>query len=253
MLIKISRDGKIETRDFSLISHRGGRGFGPENTLRSLEGALESGVEMIETDVRMSSDGVPVIHHSPFIGLRLLGHTPLEEIRERAPDIPTLEEFMHAADGRCAMNLEVKRCDPSILAEVLTAAESSISILVSTFDADFLAEFGASCTGTDLGLLSQYEPVHGRMVKEAERCGANVLLPVSFSINEDLIDAAHSAGLRLIAWTVNSTEQLEELVSYGVDGVITDSYLELERFLESGADNIRVGRAVVPESGGNPP
>ena len=92
MDVDVVVDGEVLTKDFVLISHRGGKGFGPENTLQSLQGALDFGVEMIETDVRMSADGVPVIHHSPFIGLRLLSRMDMEEIRQREPDLPTLQE-----------------------------------------------------------------------------------------------------------------------------------------------------------------
>lgn len=46
-----------------LIGHRGARGFAPENTLPAIERAAEFGCAMVEIDVHLSRDGVPVVHH----------------------------------------------------------------------------------------------------------------------------------------------------------------------------------------------
>lgn len=221
-------------RGFKLISHRGGKGFGPENTMQSLQGALDFGVEMVETDVRMSADGVAVIQHSPFIGLRLLSRMDLGEIRERAPEVPTLREYLELGAKRCEMNLEIKRCDAGVLAATIAAAGPHLNILVSSFDADFLVEFMDLGTGLELGLLGQYELSPERTLRYAARCGASTLLPVSFAVRDTFVDMAHEAGLGVITWTVNSSEQLRDLVEAGVDGVITDLYPELMSFLRQG-------------------
>jgi glycerophosphoryl diester phosphodiesterase len=234
MFIKICNDGDIETRELTLISHRGGKGFGPENTLQSLQGALDFGVEMIETDVRMSSDGVPVIHHGPFLGIHLLGRLSITEIRDKAPDIPTLREYLDLAGGRCAMNLEVKRCDAGVLAEVIADARPSFPVLVSSFDGDFLSLFRGEGSPVELGLLTQYELAADHLLTDAHRCGAAAVLPASFIVNDGLVDMSHEAGLRVITWTVNSTALLQETLAAGVDGVITDSYSELKASLENG-------------------
>jgi glycerophosphoryl diester phosphodiesterase len=232
-------NSKVESKELALISHRGGKGFGPENTLQSLEGALNFGVEMIETDIRMSADGIPVIHHGPFLGLHLLGRITLSEIKERSPDIPTLREFLDLAGSRCSLNLEVKRCDPSALAEVLLDCQPSKPILVSSFDTDFLESFERTGSPSDLGLLSQFDPDGDRLLREARRCGATTVLPVSFIVKRELVKTAHAADMRVITWTVNSTEQVEEVIAEGVDGIITDSYPQLSDFLASEVIDMR--------------
>jgi len=233
MLIEIRGGGKGMRRELALISHRGGKGFGPENTLQSLQAALDFGVEMVETDVRMTADGIPVIQHSPFIGLHLLSRMDIAEIAAKAPEIPALHGFLDLAASRCAVNLEIKKCEIGVLAEAIDTASFAYPVLVSSFDADFLQDFVKTGSKAELGLLSQYELATERMLKEAERCGATTLLPVSFAIKRALVDAAHEAGLKVITWTVNSTELLIEMVMAGVDGVITDAYPELKSFLES--------------------
>ena len=244
MLVEIRGGGRGMRRELALISHRGGKGFGPENTLQSLQAALDFGVEMIETDVRMTADGIPMIQHSPFIGLHLLSRMDLAEIAEKAPEIPTLNGFLELAAGRCAMNLEIKKCDAGVLAKAIDTASFAYPVLVSSFDADFLQDLVKAGLEVELGLLSQYELAAERMLKEAERCGATTLLPVSFAIRRALVDAAHEAGLKVITWTVNSTELLMEMVMAGVDGVITDDYPELKSFLESAPQAREAAEAV---------
>lgn len=253
MLIKVYNDGAVEIRELTLISHRGGKGFGPENTLQSLQRALDSGVEMIETDVRISSDGVPIIHHGPFLGLGLLGRKTFAEIRERYPDIPTLREWLDVAGSRCALNLEIKRCDAGVLAEVIAASRLSFPLLVSSFDAEFLESFRGTGNPAELGLLAQYEIASDRIFAEAGRCGASTVLPASFILDEVLVETAHEQGYRVIAWTVNSASVLQDTIASGADGVITDAYLELKACLEEGLPDPYGEISAVAECGGSTP
>ncbi|MCB1159059.1 MAG: glycerophosphodiester phosphodiesterase, partial [Leptospiraceae bacterium] len=41
-------------------------------------------------------------------------------------------------------------------------------------------------------------------------------------VNPDFVKACHEKGLKLIPWTINSEEHIEEIMSYGVDGIISD-------------------------------
>ena len=50
------------------IGHRGARGFAPENTLPAVERAAQLGCDMVEIDVHLSRDGVPVVHHDDRLG-----------------------------------------------------------------------------------------------------------------------------------------------------------------------------------------
>jgi glycerophosphoryl diester phosphodiesterase len=56
---------------FNLQGHRGARGLKPENTLPSLEVALDLGVTSIETDVHLTRDDLPVLFHDPTVSARV--------------------------------------------------------------------------------------------------------------------------------------------------------------------------------------
>jgi glycerophosphoryl diester phosphodiesterase len=72
--------------------HRGARGLAPENTLPGFEIALDLGVSSVETDVRLTRDGVPVLFHdtaiSPSLCSLLPGrNAPLPETQPRVVDL----------------------------------------------------------------------------------------------------------------------------------------------------------------------
>ena len=53
----------MAARTIEIQGHRGARGLLPENTLPAFERAIELGVDVLELDIGMTRDGVPVVHH----------------------------------------------------------------------------------------------------------------------------------------------------------------------------------------------
>lgn len=110
--------------NFVIIAHRGASAYYPENTMAAFKGAVEMGAEMIELDVMMSKDGVPVAFHDAKLnnhsnGKGLISNHTLSELKKldagswfnpRFSDqkIPTLEEVLAFASGKIALNIEIK-------------------------------------------------------------------------------------------------------------------------------------------------
>lgn len=97
-----------------IIGHRGARGLAEENTIASFEKALALGVDMVEFDIRVTKDNVPVAHHDAFIRLPdqaatvfIADHT-LEELRKHKPDLVTMAEAFDFIDARIPIYLEIK-------------------------------------------------------------------------------------------------------------------------------------------------
>lgn len=57
-----------------LAAHRGDQAHAPENTMHAFERAIRLGVDMIETDIHMSSDGVMFIMHDDLVDRTTNGH-----------------------------------------------------------------------------------------------------------------------------------------------------------------------------------
>jgi glycerophosphoryl diester phosphodiesterase len=109
---------------FIVIAHRGASADYPENTMAAFKGAIELNAEMIELDVMMSKDGVPVVFHDAELddhtnGSGLISNYTLEELKEldagswfdskfANEPIPTLDEVLGWASGKIALNIEIK-------------------------------------------------------------------------------------------------------------------------------------------------
>ncbi len=90
--------------------HRGARGLWPENTVGGFARTLELGVDVLELDVALTADGVPVLHHDQA----LRGDT----VRDRGPCRP--QDPMYPYVGRPIRELtlaQVKTVDAGILHE----------------------------------------------------------------------------------------------------------------------------------------
>ena len=114
---------KFETENKVLVAgHRGNPSEFPENTMASFQSAVEVGVDMIETDIHLTKDGVLVLIHDHDVnrttdGIGLVREKTYEEIKklnagteEMPSPIPTLSEFLEycASVPGLLLDLEIK-------------------------------------------------------------------------------------------------------------------------------------------------
>ncbi|WP_131795586.1 glycerophosphodiester phosphodiesterase [Fluoribacter gormanii] len=99
-----------------LIAHRGAHNNAQgiiENTRAAFDLAKELGCWGIEFDVHATADKVLVVNHDPTLK-RLWGHDRaianlnFNELRDLAPDVPTLDEVIAAYGGRMHLLIELK-------------------------------------------------------------------------------------------------------------------------------------------------
>lgn len=100
-----------------LIGHRGARGLAPDNTLASFAKAIACNVDMIETDVQQTSDGVLVLFHNKKIPIkgksRHFRNASHETVLLHNQDVPTLAEAIEFINKRTRMMVEVKPGTPT--------------------------------------------------------------------------------------------------------------------------------------------
>ncbi len=63
---------------------------------------------------------------------------------------------------------------------------------------------------------------HGTLPKMVKAAGGTIWSPNFFGLTAGLVDEAHALGLQVIPWTVNESADMERLIGWGVDGLITD-------------------------------
>lgn len=223
---------------FVVIGHRGNPVVAPENTLRSIESAFAVGADVVEVDVRLTRDGVPVLFHDDTLERTTLGSGPvedasLEELRplramsrfdETAGEpIPTLEEALLAARGRGRLLLDINAdgMAPTIAA-LLDRLEVPQGILeVAAWSEAQADEYLAHLPGAAViavGLPDRWRDGALGLARERGLAGFDV----GGDVPAEFVAAAHEAGLRVYVYTINDGDRMRRLIERGVDGIETD-------------------------------
>ena len=236
------------------VGHRGAAALAPENTLRSFEAALACGVDAIEFDVLDLAGGPLVLAHSNDLfevshgaATGAVRDRSLDELRQFAPELPTLDEALAFLAGRdVGLHLDLKlttRLDE--VADALARHGLGERAVVSSFHLESLAAFALHDPGIPigftfpedrygvsrrralrpairLGTLALRRAVVGRVPGMIERAGAAVLMLHHAVVSAPAVERAHRAGAAVWAWTVDDPTELRRLDAAGVDAVISN-------------------------------
>jgi glycerophosphoryl diester phosphodiesterase len=216
-----------------IISHRGGRGFGIDNTLEAMEKAVRAGVRAIETDVRATADGQLLICHDATIWGRVVRRATFDELRRYSPERPLLSEVLERLAGWVTFDIEIKEAPAREVGEMLELYGIAHDVTVTSFDRDEIVAYKTYFPGAVTGFLYRMPYGREKKIERALEAGAGILAPHFNSIDHSLVREAHGEGLEVYAWTVNDEHDFRKLHSWGVDGVITDHYLRMCELLAS--------------------
>ncbi|PTQ83131.1 glycerophosphoryl diester phosphodiesterase [Nitrosospira multiformis] len=210
-----------------ILAHRGYHAAVAENTLEAFEAAIMAGVNGIETDVRMSRDGVPVLVHDRVMAtgqaVSDLAHREIEGVL--GYKIPTLDEALaHFPD--ILWNIEIKTLDRlSTVFGVLEKYQTRHRIIVSSFRHDLIA-ICASSLKLNCGLLVAHRPQTLDSLLADSDCDGNARinhLVWDYNVlDQVLLAQAAASGFRNFVYGPITRAEHEECRQLGVDGVITD-------------------------------
>jgi glycerophosphoryl diester phosphodiesterase len=234
------------------MAHRGGAIEHVENTMGAFEACVRMGYRYLETDVRVTADGVLLAFHDATLervtdSVGRIDQLPWAEVATariggREP-IVRLDDLLGAwPDIR--FNLDIKA--PGVLAPLVRTvrrlAVQDRICLASFSDARIAAArrvFGPTVCmslgprGVAALRLSSYSPRAAGLVRIQAGC-AQVPLQLGGRalVDERFVAAAHARGLQVHVWTVDTREDSTTMLGLGVDGLITDRPAMLRDLLE---------------------
>ncbi|MCG9096720.1 glycerophosphodiester phosphodiesterase [Laribacter hongkongensis] len=234
-----------------LLAHRGGGRLAPENTLSALVAGTLFGCRMAEFDVRLSHDNVPFLLHDDTLERTTNGEGPAAgqdwqqlarldagswfDPRFAGEELPRLADAARVCrEHGLAANVEIKPC-PGREAETgrIVATEcargwqrAAVPPLLSSFSPEALLAARAAAPQLNLGWLIE-GTLPADWLAQARTLGVMALHLEHALVDAPLVGAAHTAGLAVLAWTVNDLATARRLRTLGVDALCTDAPDEL--------------------------
>ena len=242
-----------------VVAHRGDSAHFPENTMEAFLSAYKMGVDVIETDVHLSRDGVVVIWHDDTLDRNTNGtgkiedHT-LEELKSYdagytfTPDGGKTFPFRGKGVQLCTLDEALKACPAQRFnVDLKTLGEPIVDAFIAVIEQNQAKRrvVGASFFLLNLRLLRKKEPriitsVTGIEVRWFLFLQKTKLLPKKLHksrqiifqvppsqgritvITPSFVKAMHKRNAIIQVWTINDRAEMERLFKMGVDSVMTD-------------------------------
>lgn len=207
------------------IGHRGAKGHAPENTLISFQKALALGVDMIELDVHLSKDNIPVVIHDSTVNRTTIAKGKTTDFTAKELQnlgIPTLEDVFNLVQNQCEINIEIKvfEATKAVLDLVSISSFDTEKIIISSFDWNALQEVRFHHETIRIGVLT--ETNLDLALAFAKFIKAYSIHPYFHLLTVENTNKIKDKEFKIFPWTVNEPEDITFVKSLQIDGIITD-------------------------------
>lgn len=202
-----------------------------ENSLQAFRKAKRLGFKMCELDVQLSQDGIPVVHHDPFLlDLRsqkiFINQLSAQELFKQY-GVVSLWEVLSDSEGTEMYNVEIKTEHLRFVriarkvGNLLKDYEGRV--IISSFHPLALVVAGFHCPKVPKAYLVNN--------LKLDKWFWLSLIPVKWLhpqhelVTPAVLDQMKRRGIKVAVWTVNEEANAHRLLQMGVQSVITDSLL----------------------------
>ncbi|UXR08324.1 glycerophosphoryl diester phosphodiesterase [Staphylococcus phage vB_ScaM-V1SC04] len=230
-------------KNFMLIGHRGAPGYIDEHTIKGYQMSLDKGADYIELDLQLTKDNKLLCMHDSTIDRTTTGTGKVSDMTLsyiqtnftslNGEPIPSLDDVLNHFGTKVKYYIETKRpFDANMDKELLTQLKAKgligigserFQVIIQSFARESLINIHNQFSNIPLAYLT------GTFSEsEMDDClsyGSYAIAPKYTTITKELVDLAHSKGLKVHAWTVNTKEEMQSLIQMGVDGFFTN-YLD---------------------------
>jgi len=239
----------IHTPQVLITAHRGNSSVAPENTLPAFEAALDAKSDLVELDYYHSADGVPVVIHDSILDRttnaeQVLGRAKLVVGEQFLADLqkldvgswfddkfagarlPTLLQSLAVIQPRSVTLIERKAGDAQSLVKLLEQQKLLDQVVVQAFDFEFVAACRRLSPTLALGALCG-KTANIEQLKAAADTGADLIVWNHEKLGPEQVEAIHQLGKKAWVYTVDDPARARALVSWGIDGIITNKPAEI--------------------------
>lgn len=249
------------------MAHRGGAGLAPENTLEAFRSAVDLWeADVLEMDVRASSDGEVVVIHDATVartcdGAGVVAEMPWAELREldagyhftdpegahsfrgEGVRIPRFEEVLDAfPETRVNVDAKCPEACPGLVDAIRRHGARDRVLIAASSERHRAAArgyggpWGASRRQIRWFWIAQKLGVAGLVPLGADALQVPETWKGRRVVSPGFVEAAHALNIPVHVWTVDDEADMRRLLSWGVDGIQTDRPDRLARVLADVAD-----------------
>ena len=229
----------LRGKDVRLVAHRGAHGpdAAIENTLAGFQLCADIGAWAVETDIRLTRDGEPVIHHDPDCG-RLFGRpdlviaaTDFATLRAAIPAIPHLQEVIQRFAGSLHLMLEVKESwrvrpeYPARISAVLNGLEPERDYHLLSLEPDHLEGFRdiPKSAFVDVAWMNA-----GAIIRQNLALGHGGVAGSFALLGSRRLARLRAAGRKIGTGFVENAGALRREAHRGADWIFTDRILQMQ-------------------------
>ena len=228
--------GKVTT---GFVAHRAGGFEAPENTAAGLDVAYKMGASGGEIDIQRTSDGsYIVLHDNTFSRVAGVDKKPsemtLEEVKQLRVDgepVPTLEDMLDASHGRLTLYVELKgeTADKQMADEavkIIKDRNMTDETVIISLKYDLIDYVESTYPEMNTGFLAFAS------FGDTAELNCDYLALEEETATVDTINSIHNNGKKVLVWTVNDDEDIEEFIQSGADELITDNLSGAKEIIE---------------------
>lgn len=226
----------METTKPLIIGHRGAMGHETENTIASIQKAMDLEVDMIEIDVFKIASGEIVVFHDDTVerltnGTGNIEDYTLAELKKLVVKgnhkIPLLTEILDVLDRKVPLNIELKGAGTAndvhvIIQKYCTEKGWRLDdFIISSFNWEELKIMRKLNAEIAIAVLIENEnPLDALpLAKELHAVAIN---PDYKNLTLEIANQIRAAGFKIYPWTVNQPQAIIKMKRIGVDGMFTN-------------------------------
>lgn len=230
-----------------VVAHRGFSRIAPENTLPSIEAAIEIGAQGCEFDLYQTADGVIYLNHDSSLkrvsGVDVqAGQIRFEELRKldaglwkgekfRGTLYPTLDEALERLNNsatRPVIEVKADGIEEKLVAKI-REMKMEKTVIIIDFSAKRVKKFREIapeiCTAWLVSFKDEetVDSACQTIIRTLTECKTNVVDMHFGKICPELLDRLRAEGIHVMCWTVDSPADIDRLVALGVESITTNS------------------------------
>lgn len=234
--------------DFIIIAHRGASAYHPENTMAAFEAAAAMGADMVELDITLSHDGVPVVIHDETLdrttnGTGMVSDHSLNELKQldagtwfgekfAGERIPTLKEVLKFAQNHIALNIEIK---PEAVHEYVQGGiEEKALKLVKKYGMEQHVLFSSFSYRAVENIKQLDVDIAAALLYEKKQSSSRQPVQLVADHQADAFNCSrrqyskkwarelNRQGIPVFVYTVNKQRQMKKVIERGATGIFSD-------------------------------